>query len=143
MKSLTIKAFFIMITTILASCATSSKKSNIININDSYETQIEKIEKGISVSLKSNPTTGYSWSYKIQEDGIVEMARQKYIADVHKEGLAGSGGKENYIFKGVKAGETKVTFTYARPWKGGETDGSVSLLLKVDSQGNTSASYIE
>ncbi len=70
-----------------------------------------------SVSLKGNPTTGYTWQYKIQDESIVKPDTESSVPD---SGLTGAGSTFTWKFKALKPGTTTITFRYYRPWEGNE-----------------------
>jgi inhibitor of cysteine peptidase len=70
-----------------------------------------------TLSLASNPTTGYSWEFVgLDAQDIVEVVKEEYVADSK---LIGAGGVQTIVLKTVKAGEVELTLVYHRPW---ETD---------------------
>ncbi len=70
------------------------------------------------VTLKSNPTTGYSWKVlKISDKRIVRTVSSKYEAD--RPVLSGSGGQEIWSFKALRPGRAKIEMSYQRPWEKG------------------------
>jgi predicted secreted protein len=69
------------------------------------------------VTLSGNPTTGYSWHYKLSDGSILTLASSDYAAQ-SRPGLAGAGGTYVWNFKAVKAGNTSITFKYYRDWEG-------------------------
>lgn len=72
--------------------------------------------KSGSISLNSNPTTGYSWF-------LMDIENNPYITfvDEHfhtsKTTLSGAPGVQEFVFKGKSIGETVLKFEYKRPWK--------------------------
>ncbi|MDP1603329.1 MAG: protease inhibitor I42 family protein [Legionella sp.] len=73
------------------------------------------------VALPANPTTGYQWSIKNYDKGLLKLVSSRYVA--HGRGLIGEGGVMEYNFKlihGVDVPKlTAMVFTYARPWEHG------------------------
>ena len=84
----------------------------------------------VSLTLDSNPTTGYSWQVTQSED-LFEV-ETVYTEDEHAEGMTGVGGKETVTLTPKKAGTCEVTLTYARPWEGGEQADQFVYTFKVD-----------
>lgn len=68
------------------------------------------------IALASNPTTGYSWQLDYDK-AMLTLAGKDYVQDPGAAGRVGAGGTEKFTFQGVKAGATKVTLTYQRPWE--------------------------
>ena len=86
----------------------------------------------VSITLDSNPTTGFSWQVTQSEELFsVEM---EYVEDDHAEGMIGVGGKETITLTPLKAGKTDVTLTYARPWEGGEKGDQIVYSFEIDKE---------
>ncbi|MGN0145252.1 MAG: protease inhibitor I42 family protein [Clostridium sp.] len=85
------------------------------------------------IELDANPTTGYDWSYDAEDNNIAEISDVKYISDNLQ--ADGAGGKYTWKVKGIKEGETKVTFKYQRQ---GDTEPVkiFSYIINVDSDLN-------
>ena len=68
------------------------------------------------VTLPSNPTTGYCWHLSSPLPGdLLLLLGSEYLPDQTRR--RGSGGKENWSFRGLKNGETRIVFQYARSWE--------------------------
>ena len=80
--------------------------------------------------LSSNPTTGFSWEAE-QTDSVFTITSE-FVSDETEELLDGAGGTETFVLTPEEKGETEVTFTYARPWEGGETGQVLTYAFKVD-----------
>ena len=69
-----------------------------------------------SVTLASNPTTGYKWDLaKPLDDKLIKLVTSEYVRPDTK--LIGAGGKEVWTFKGVGEGKTEIDLKYVRPWE--------------------------
>ena len=93
--------------------------------------------KELELTYKTNGGVPYKWEYKIEDESIVKCVKQ-YEVDKNKGKLIDGGEVElNYVFKGLKKGETTITFKYVSI-----VDGSVSkeekTTVKVDSFKNIS-----
>lgn len=84
----------------------------------------------VTVTLESNPTTGYSWQVS-QTEELFKIDRS-YSEHERSEGLVGVGGNETFTFIPLRAGKTEVTLTYARPWEGGEQADQVVYVFEID-----------
>lgn len=84
----------------------------------------------VTVTLESNPTTGYSWQAEQTEE--LFKIDSSYSENEHPEGMVGVGGNETFTFTPLKAGKTEVTLTYARPWEGGEQADQVVYVFEID-----------
>lgn len=85
-----------------------------------HEIKIETLKttngKEFSISLESNPTTGYSWQADFDAD-YIELIKQEYLAAATETEVVGSGGEDKFTFKALKVGETEITFSYLRSWE--------------------------
>lgn len=80
----------------------------------------------ITVSLPSNPTTGYSWqlSSKNTRNTIVGITELEYTPDQPQ--LAGSGGTQSWSITGKKRGTAHIKFEYRRPWEKGVAPAKIA-----------------
>lgn len=84
----------------------------------------------VTITLASNPTTGYSWQASQTEE--LFKIDSSYSEKEHPEGMVGVGGNETFTFTPLKAGKTEVTLTYARPWEGGEQSDQIVYVFEID-----------
>ncbi len=74
-----------------------------------------------SISLASNPSTGYSWKMDFsEEEKNLALLDSKHVAA--SEPMPGAPGKQVYTFKALKAGQTKIRLVYGRPWAPSSAD---------------------
>ena len=98
-----------------------NKETNIVR-------QVEvKTGDIFTISLDSNPTTGFSWTKQAQiaDVNILKQTGHEYIAPSANDGnnpVAGMSGIEEWLFTAGKTGTTTATMNYSRPWEGGEKD---------------------
>jgi len=72
--------------------------------------------QNFTIILKANATTGYQWKFaKPLDENLVQLISSKYLADKTK--LVGAGGKQVWIFKALKAGQTTISLKYVRSWE--------------------------
>ena len=77
-----------------------------------------KVGDLVAISLKGNPTTGYSWrTAKLDGKAIEQAGDPKYTTDPHPKGMVGVGGTFVFKFNAAKAGKTAVNLEYVRPWE--------------------------
>lgn len=69
-----------------------------------------------SITLVSNPSTGFGWKMTLPEDQkTVKFLESRYVAP--QKMIPGAPGEEVYKFTAMTLGETKADFVYARPWE--------------------------
>ena len=88
--------------------------------------------KLLSLTFETNPTTGYDWEY-VFSNGEAEIAldREDYQMNENLDAV-GAPSKRVYYFRATKEGKKTLTFTYGRPWEGGEKAYDVVYELSVD-----------
>ena len=92
----------------------------------------ESAPQTVTLTLASNPTTGFSWQVE-QSEELFDV-KTEYAADTTEEPVTGSGGVEIITLTPLKAGKTDVTLTYARPREGGERGDQLVYSFEVDRQ---------
>ncbi|MBO5482694.1 MAG: protease inhibitor I42 family protein [Spirochaetaceae bacterium] len=69
----------------------------------------------ITIELKGNPSTGYTWEAVLASENIVEISKDvKYLGG---EGMVGAPSMFNFTVSSVSAGSTILTLEYKRPWE--------------------------
>lgn len=72
----------------------------------------------VTLELRSNPTTGYSWELTVAPDSaVVRVVSDDYVPPALP--IPGAGGSQRIVVEGVEAGTAVLEFGYRRPW---ETD---------------------
>ena len=87
--------------------------------------------KEFSISLDSNPTTGYSW-VPIFDKSFLELRDRSFKRNDQK---FGSPSKEVFKFYPIKNGNTTLTMIYKRAW---EEKGiqKVTFIIKIKKNEN-------
>ncbi|UCC17334.1 MAG: protease inhibitor I42 family protein [Dehalococcoidales bacterium] len=94
-------------------CAEFEAKSNTIG----NEFEIEVNDK-IRAKLCANPSTGFTWVYKMDdENGVMVLEKQEYVEPDTE--LVGASGTDVWTFKAVKEGTALITMEYSQDWEGG------------------------
>ena len=102
-----------------------SKEANIVKQVD------VKTGETFTIALDSNATTGFQWTEqaKIADVNVLQQTVHNYVAP--SDLVVGKAGIEEWTFKAVTSGSTKVTLSYNRPWEGGEKGGRTFELIVV------------
>jgi predicted secreted protein len=75
----------------------------------------------ITVTLCSNPSTGFQWGEKSQVSNAQVLKQESYkMVPSANTGMAGAPGNEVWTFQALQAGAGTVAFSYSRSWEGGE-----------------------
>lgn len=116
MKKLLSVALLLSITCISICNAAPTKMENYL---------ITKKTPTLTLTLPSNPTTGYSWFLIAYNKSLLNLIDHKYTpsnATKNGEQLIGAGGYETWRFKATRNAllapqVTYIKFAYARPWE--------------------------
>jgi uncharacterized protein YggE len=74
------------------------------------------VGEDFSVTLDSNPSTGYEWNVSaIANDQLVKFVKSDFTQSDSE--LLGAGGKQTLTFQALKEGKTTIVLDYARPWE--------------------------
>ena len=115
-----------MVAILLSLCACSPaidvSYDDFMNLQHISQEVEVAVGDSFTVTLCSNPTTGFEWeSPRITDQTVLEQVGHKFEAleftDPPKEGAA---GKEVWTFQALKEGESTVSMEYSRPWEEGE-----------------------
>ena len=70
----------------------------------------EDSKKEIELTYEINAGIPFRWEYEIGDTDIVEFVKSYVIQDDNTNGKVGAKVYTNYVFKGLKEGETTITF---------------------------------
>ena len=98
MKKAAVGTVPIIMALLIASCASGRVAGGRkVPVPESQKgTGMEAVENGntASISFDANATTGFSWEYVLDEEGIVEEKSSEYVNKKHPEGMVGYGGRQ-------------------------------------------------
>ena len=87
----------------------------------------------VTIELKGNPSTGYTWEAVLASENIVEISKDvKYLG---AEGMVGAPSMFYFTVSSVSAGNTVLTFEYKRPWEEKEPLEKKVYNITVDKRG--------
>jgi len=82
-----------------------------------FEAEVDTV---ITVSLCSNPTTGFEWECEITGEDVLEETGHEFVPP---EGEAmGAPGTDVWTFTAIGEGEAEVRMEYSQPWEDGEKE---------------------
>ena len=76
-----------------------------------------KVGDVLNVALDSNPSTGYSWQIKANDQNILLPLGEPQFSLGNQTPMPGAGGTETFQFKALAKGQTTLTLVYLRPWE--------------------------
>jgi inhibitor of cysteine peptidase len=88
-------------------------------------------ESMVTINLKENPTTGYSWQVTVS-DGLT-IVSDEYIPDKVPAGMVGSGGTHVWKVQPQDAGTFTFHGIYMQPWMnvtGSESTYTLNIVAK-------------
>ncbi len=70
----------------------------------------------LTVTLGSNPTTGFWWEYaEISDESVIKQVSHKFVGP--ETDVPGTPGQEVWTFEALKKGTVTTFLEYSRPWK--------------------------
>ncbi len=93
----------------------------------------------VTLKIKSNPTTGYSWFLMDYDHDVLKPISREYVAP--EKNLVGASGYEVWHFK-VNASAfvvpqmTHITLQYARPWVAPTADRKLAFTVVINPNSN-------
>ncbi|MFW6151117.1 MAG: protease inhibitor I42 family protein [Chloroflexota bacterium] len=123
----------------LAGCATTDGNEQAEQGNTEAEVQLsceqlsehEDVSKEVelqvggtlTVTLCSNPSTGFGWGEpEIGDPGVVQQSDHEFIPAQGEKPPPGAPGRETWVFEAVGQGQTTMSLAYSQAWEGGEKD---------------------
>jgi inhibitor of cysteine peptidase len=106
---------FILIFALFSGCGTNG--SSLTDADNGKQISMRPGEI-LTLTLESNPTTGYSWQVMELDSAVLtQEGDPEYKQSSGAEGLVGAGGTETFRFKAVGSSETTLELGYMRPWE--------------------------
>lgn len=69
----------------------------------------------VTIELKGNPSTGYTWEAVLSDENIVEISKDvKYLG---AKGMVGAPSMFYFTVRSLSSGNTVLTLEYKRPWE--------------------------
>ena len=101
-----------------AKAAPAAAKEVRLNDGDNGKTVKVAVGGTVTLTLESNPTTGFSWTKtdKVDKD-ILKLERNDYKQNPNPAGMVGVGGTTVIVYRALKKGKAKIDLTYMQPWE--------------------------
>jgi len=112
--------------------ATAVAKTIEVTAADSGKDIKAAVGDTIHVTLKGNPTTGYSWSVAKAAGDSVKVGKLEYAQRPAPAGMAGVGGQYSLTMTVVKAGGFSIALEYQRPWMKGKQAPASTFAVNVN-----------
>ena len=112
MRTMVVMSFFLVMA-LFSGCGTNG--THLTDADNGKQVNVKSGEV-ITLTLESNPTTGYSWQViKINNAILTQVGDVEYKSDGRT--IPGAGGMETFRFEAVGTGETTLELGYMRPWE--------------------------
>ena len=113
-----------------------SGKVASLSLDASADGSTQQLKKGevMSVTLESNPSTGYSWFVTISDQNvIIQMAEtENQEASPSTTPVLGAPEKKTFFFQAIEAGQAAITLDYQRGWETGiAPEQTINILVEV------------
>ena len=124
----------------LFACSPTPKQASVeVSCDDFMKLQhiSEEVEVAVggslTVTLCSNPTTGFQWeSPQITDQTVLEQVDHKLVMpESEPPPPPGTPGQEVWTFKALKEGTSTISMEYSRPWEEGEKGEWTFVLTMV------------
>lgn len=125
--------FYLMTLSAMAAFACGGEKAEpTVHTNPADTVRVMAGEQ-FKISLESNPSTGYSWQFTSEFDTtIIVLVGKEYVPDPNPENLVGKGGRDQWLFRGVKGGAMAVSLRYLQPWDSSSVARTVEFRIEVE-----------
>ena len=124
--------------TMVAACGSTAKSgadgrtsATAYTEANNNDTVAAKVGDQIVVTLKDNPSTGYSWKMKLGP-GLARVS-SKFTAPSTSPQLVGASGKRTWVIKVEEVGALKLTGVYMRAWEN-VTKNAASFSLTINAK---------
>jgi len=92
--------------------------------------------KLLTISLESNPSTGYRWEIlKMDKNILRQMGKTKFVSRGTELNRIGAPATQIMRFSGIAKGKTPLILVYRRPWEKLEIESAKTFSVDVQAEG--------
>lgn len=73
--------------------------------------------QNFTLTLPSNPTTGYRWAIQDSAGGVIRSLSPEVYSSAENGQVLGSSGHSTWRFQAYAAGNGRLRLTYQQPWE--------------------------
>ena len=100
---------------LLAACASAPKQN--VNVDNQSACPLQlKTGQNLTLTLPSNPTTGYRWAIQDSAGGVLRGLGHEVYSST-ESGVIGGGGQSTWRFQAFAAGQGRLRLTSQQPWE--------------------------
>ncbi|CAM4070136.1 Amoebiasin-1 [Pseudomonas reidholzensis] len=100
---------------LLAACANTPAPNVELGAENECPIRLQP-GQSITLSLPSNPTTGYRWLLQNPASNILRPLGAEVYTQPEQAGLVGSAGVSTWRFQAKAAGDGHLILVYQQPW---------------------------
>lgn len=100
---------------LLSACAQPGKSPVELDGESECPKRLQ-VGQGLTLSLPSNPTTGYRWLVQNPASGILKSLGPELYSAPEEAGIVGSVGVSTWRFQAKAAGDGHLVLVYQQPW---------------------------
>lgn len=101
----------------LAMLAACSHRPSVVELNSEGECpQRLQLGQSLTVTLPSNPTTGYRWKLKDSAAAVLQARSPEVYSTPEQNGMVGTAGSSTWRFQAAASGEGTLLLVYQQPW---------------------------
>ncbi|WP_260956433.1 protease inhibitor I42 family protein [Pseudomonas citri] len=100
---------------LLTACATQPKHNVTVEELDQCPVRLDN-GQNLTLSLPSNPTTGYRWAIQDSAGGVLKSLGPEVYRNPEDAGIVGAAGVSTWRFQAFAAGTGRLRLTYQQPW---------------------------
>lgn len=124
-RSILISTVFI-VSLCLFACSPSAEQENVTvdcedftKVNHLKHEVTVAVDDSLTVTLCSNPSTGFQWAESAQIDDQAVLEQLSYKYEAPEGDVPGAPGLAVWTFKALEEGQTTVSMEYSQPWEDG------------------------
>ncbi|MCV9920840.1 MULTISPECIES: protease inhibitor I42 family protein [Pseudomonas] len=101
--------------TLLAACSHQSRQTVELGAENECPIRLQT-GQNLTLSLPSNPTTGYRWLVQNPATNILRPIGAEVYTQPEQAGLVGSAGVSTWRFQAKAPGDGHLILVYQQPW---------------------------
>jgi len=101
---------------LLAACTSAPKQNVTVEKQSACPLQL-KNGQNLTLTLPSNPTTGYRWAIQDSAGGVLRSLSPEVYSNTEDTGVVGSGGHSTWRFQAFTPGQGRLRLTSQQPWE--------------------------
>lgn len=102
---------------VLAACSQSPARHDALTLEKTSQCPVTLVSgQNLTLSLPSNPSTGYRWLLQNPAAGILRSLGPEVYSHPEDAGVVGSAGQSVWRFQAQAEGEGHLLLVYQQPW---------------------------